>query len=212
LGGGGHHPWLGVVGLLPVLALVAVACGGTGNASPNASSSTATREAALLSFAKCMRQHGVNLPDPTVDANGNVVIQRPRDNSGGSGTGSTPSSTDRSKFQTARTACQKYLAGVFQGFSQADRTKIQDTLVKYAQCMRAHGYNMPDPNFNNFDTPPSPGSGPGGAVTRGPFGNINRNDPAFQTANQACRSILTSAGLRGGGFGIRFGGGGGSNP
>ena len=37
------------------------------------------------------------------------------------------------------------------------------------------------------------------------------NDPAFQKANQACRSILTNAGLRGG-FGVRFGGGGGSTP
>jgi hypothetical protein len=206
-----RRPWsristrLTLVAVVPLMALLAAACGGTGNASTG--TSAAEREAALLNFSKCMRQHGVNIPDPTVDANGNVQLRPPQGSSAGATNGSTTSASQRQKFQTAQNACRKYLRGVFQGFSQADRTKFQDAAVKYAQCMRAHGYNIPDPNFNSQ---PSPGSG--GAGRGGPFSNVNRNDPAFKKANQACQSIFTNAGLPA--FGARFGGGsaGGSAP
>jgi hypothetical protein len=200
---------LTLVAVVPLMALLAAACGGTGNASTGASTgaSAAEREAALLNFSKCMRQHGVNIPDPTVDANGNVQLRPPQGSSAGATNGSTQSASQRQKFQTAQNACRKYLQGVFQGFSQADRTKLQDAAVKYAQCMRAHGYNLPDPNFNSQ---PSPGSG--GAVRGGPFSNVNRNDPAFKKANQACQSIFTNAGLPAGGAGFGGGNPGGSAP
>jgi hypothetical protein len=191
----GRRAWALVVGIA-VLGTLAAACSGTGSAATV--SSTASKEQALLNFAKCMRSNGVNIPDPTLDANGNVRFSRPQ-----TAAGATPAPDQRQKFETARTACQKYLKGITLGFSQADRTKLQDTLVKYAQCMRAHGVNMPDPNLSNFRpgaTPPSPGSG-------GPFGNIDRNSPAFQKANQACRSIFASAGLPGGFGGPRGGAG-----
>ena len=70
-------------------ALVATACGGAeddvavgvASLSDQATSSTAladgemsSDEQALLAFTRCMREQGVDLPDPTVDADGNVFV------------------------------------------------------------------------------------------------------------------------------------------
>ncbi len=47
-------------------------------------------EEALLAFAACMRDNGVEMADPTVDADGNVQLARP-----GQGGEEAPSSTGR---------------------------------------------------------------------------------------------------------------------
>lgn len=193
--------------LLPVVALLAAACGsgasnsgGVASLSGDPSSTTTTvsqqsQEQAALAFAKCMRDHGVDIPDPTVDANGNVqLFSRPQSN--GTTNSTTGTTIDRQTRQAAFSACSSYLQGFTQGFTQQDQTQIQDTLVKFAQCMRQNGYNMPDPNF-------SQGAG-GGLRTE-----INRNDPAFQKALTACQSILSGLGGGRGPGGLFFGGGGG---
>lgn len=63
-----------------------------------------------------------------------------------------------------------------------------DKLDAYAACMRSHGIaDFPDPV-------PNPG-GPGGSfdVNAAPGSDLNKDSPAFQTANQACESLLPSA-------------------
>jgi len=63
----------------------------------------------------------------------------------------------------------------------ADLAKLQ----QYATCMRSHGISdFPDPQ-------PNPG-GQGGSfqLSGGPGSDLNRNDPRYQAADQACRSIL----------------------
>ena len=57
---------------------------------------------------------------------------------------------------------------------------------------------MPDPDFSG-----TPGQGGGG----GPFGAIDRTDPAFQAASEACQDVLPGVGPGGGGGGLRGGGG-----
>jgi ABC-type glycerol-3-phosphate transport system substrate-binding protein len=76
-----------VPGLLLVLALALAACGGGGNSEGVASlggsdKATSTTNAnsgkgnsqdkvqAARNWARCMRQHGINLPDPKITANG----------------------------------------------------------------------------------------------------------------------------------------------
>src|SRR4029079_9962899 len=49
--------------------------------------STADRETAALNYAKCMRQHGVNVPDPQFDSNARPQFNNP--NRGGATTGTT---------------------------------------------------------------------------------------------------------------------------
>jgi len=181
-----------------VVAAIAVAgCGGSsGSSTSTGASSNAARETAFLSYAQCMRQHGVAVSDPTVGANGIVRLPRPTEVQ----SGQTPTSAQLAQIQTARTACASTLKGITFGFNASNNPQFQAALLKYAQCMRSNGYNMPDPNFNST---PGTGTSTTPGSFRGPFGGINRNDPTFQKANTACRSILQSAG-----FGSRGGGGG----
>jgi len=82
--------------------------------------------------------------------------------------------------------------------SPAQRAQVQQQLVKFAQCMRSHGIDIPDPTTN----------GTGGFGFRRSFGSVDRNSPAFQAANKACASLRPRFG-RGGGGG---GGGGAGGP
>jgi hypothetical protein len=181
-----------------LLTLLAAGCGGSdgdsdgvASLSGNDGATTTTnggadREQALLDFARCMREQGVPIQDPQVDSQGNLQLQPGQ---GGLG------AVDRATLDKAREACQQHLEGVTQGFTPEDQTQVQDTLVKYAACMRENGYDMPDPDF-------SQGGG------RGFFGNIDQDDPAYQKAHEACRQHLAQ--LPGGGPGGGGNSGGGS--
>jgi hypothetical protein len=188
-----------------VIGVIVAGCGGSSSTSSTGSTSNAARETAFLNYAQCMRQHGVAVSDPTVGANGTVELPRPTDFS----SGQTPTAAQRAQMQTARTACSSNLKGITFGLGGASNPAFQAALLKYAQCMRTNGYNMPDPTFNST---PGSGTGTGGTGARGAFGGLNRNSPTFQKANTACRPILQSAGFGGGGGGGGggFGGGGGS--
>ena len=177
--------------VLGVVVLLAAACGSSSSSgvasvsrgSAKASSTpsaTANQEQQALRFTRCMRQQGVNMADPTVDAKGNVRLQPPA--------GAMPGQADLEK---ARNACRQYLQGLQQGFTNQDQTQAQDALLKYARCMRKNGYDMPDPNFAAQ-----------GSSSGGPFGGaIDQNDPDFKKANEVCRSNLAQFGSVGGGGG-----------
>ena len=60
--------------------------------------------------------------------------------------------------------------------SEAFRTQ----LLAYAKCMRDKGVDFPDPTFGS-DGRPEFGA-------NGPQGGMNRDDPAFQAAETACRT------------------------
>ena len=57
-------------------------------------------------------------------------------------------------------------------------------LVAYARCMRSHGVSdFPDPTT-------SPGGGAAISLHGGPDSDLNRSNPTFKSANQACRGLL----------------------
>jgi len=185
--------------LLVVLASLATACGGSADADAGVASldesvtldetgvETApepTEEEALLAFTACLRDQGVDIDDPTVDADGNLRIARPN-------AAAEDPEFDREAFRGARESCGELLEGVNLGFQAEDRTEIEDQLLEYAACMRDNGFDMPDPDFSS-----TPGQGGGG----GPFGQLDRDDPAFQSAQEACAEIIDGFG-RGGGPG-----------
>jgi hypothetical protein len=179
-----------------LLVLVATGCGGSGGdgdgvaslgGNDGATTTTtggADREQALLAFARCMRDNGVPIEDPQVDSEGNLQLQ----GQGGLG------NVDRATLEKAREACQEHLEGVTQGFTPEDQTRVQDSLVKYASCMRQNGYDMPDPDF-------SQGAG------RGFFGSLDQDDPAYKKAHEACKQHLAQLQGGGAGGGGRSGGG-----
>lgn len=190
-----------LVSLIAVLALVASSCGGDESVSaagvasldlesPNTNSATsepdaeelsATDEEQVLAFAQCLRNEGLDVDDPTVDAEGNVDV-RSMFRSLGGGQGGPPEG-----FEEAFDACGDLVEGLSLGRGAGiDETELEDTLLEYAQCMRDNGFDMPDPDLSG-------GSGPG------IFGQIDTDAPAFEAAQDACEDVLAGIGAPGGG-------------
>jgi hypothetical protein len=151
-----------------------VATLGQDDVTDTASSGEVDTEGQLLAFAECIRAEGFDIDDPTVDANGNVQLPRPTNNSG------TPGPPEG--FLEARDACSEHLEGVQLGFQGGDQTELEDQLLEFAACMRDNGFDIPDPDF----------SAPGGG--RGLLREIDQNDPAYQTAFAACGDTLGAFG------------------
>lgn len=87
--------------------------------------SPSSEEDMQVAFARCMRQHGMDVPDP--GAGGKVHI------AGGGG----------ANTQRAIDAC-RHLLPVGNKLNPTD-PKQMDSMVKLAQCMRRHGINVSDP-------------------------------------------------------------------
>jgi hypothetical protein len=141
-----------------------------------AADETVSDEEAIFAFAACLRDEGVDVEDPTVDADGNLRPPRPRDIEG----------VDREAIRAAMDACSEHLENVAFGLDAEDQTERQDQLLEYASCMRENGFDMPDPDLSALG---NPGQGGGG-----PFGDIDRDDPEFQTAQEACAEIFGADG------------------
>jgi hypothetical protein len=194
-----------IVLLTAALALVAAACGGSsdgegvasleteesvvalgGEEAAGEATATTSRdpevdaEEAMLAFAQCMRDQGIDLPDPEVDEDGNLRFGRP---GGGGGEGEFDGDL-REAMQVAREACAEHLEGVTQQFRDIDLTELEDQLLEYAACMRDNGYDMPDPDFGAFGQPGQ--GGPGGLLG----GAVDPESEAFQSANEVCQDLF----------------------
>lgn len=168
------------------LGAVLAACGSS--STPASGTASGAQLQARVNLAKCFRAHGINVPDPS--ANGGI----PR------GTFRALRQYPQAQIQAAMQACRPYLTQAFPqlNLSPAQRAQIQQQLVKFAQCMRSHGVNIPDPQ---------PGAN-GFFGFRGQFRSIDRNSPVFKSAVTACQSLRPRFG-RGAGTGAGGGGAGG---
>jgi hypothetical protein len=155
-------------------ALAIGACGGGGGGSGSAKSQQDKAFAGALKFAKCMRDHGIDMPDPQRTAGGG--IKQTMNGKPGS----------KAAMQAAQNACKKYQQlGGGRAPSAAEQAKIKNALLAYAKCMRDHGIDVPDPKFSNGGIQFQLGSRNG--RSSGP----NPNSPAFKAADQACHSTLS---------------------
>jgi hypothetical protein len=161
--------------------------GGTGSASPHPTASVDPVEQAR-EFAQCMRDHGVDMPDPETADNGS---------GGGSGIRITVSGGPNSNTDAAMEACKDKLPNG--GTPPSLSPEQQEQLRQFAQCMRDHGVDMPDPDPNNGGLRISQSGGP--AAGMGP------DDPTFKAAQDACKDKLPGA--NNGGPGTVTGGDGG---
>jgi hypothetical protein len=157
-----------VVAFAATASLVVAACGGDPTVStngPGGRSVDAKTKKALLQFAQCMRDHGVDMPDPQFGS-GRVTMRMGGKN------------LDPEKARAAQEACKKYQAEIKPPLSAADKAKFRKQALDDAKCMRAHGVpNFPDPQFD----------ADGAASMRFDKGSgINPNSPAFQRAQRAC--------------------------
>jgi len=173
-----------------VATLESQAPGAVASASPSLSP-----EDALLAYAACMREHGIDMPDPTVGAGGEVSVQIGGPPGGPNDPGKAP---DPKELDAANKACQHFMEEASKGFdppSAEDQKKMQEQALAFAKCMRDHGIDMPDPQFSDgggFSI--SVGAGPNGSAptNNGPLVDFNSDE--FKAANEAC------GGPDGGGF------------
>jgi hypothetical protein len=152
-------------------------------------------EQAMLDFTQCLRDEGMDIEDPEVDADGQFGFRAMAESAG---------DVDRQELREAFETCQSELEGITLRGAGIDRTAIQDTLIEYAACMRDNGYDMEDPDLSSFGPGGGGGEGQPGEGG-GPFGDIDPDDPNFVAANEVCQDIFTT-GLP------RFLGGGGQGP
>jgi hypothetical protein len=133
-----------------------------------------------VNYARCLRAHGVNEPDPA-----------PRPGHTGLSFQTPPATAAN---QAALTACNHFVAKIYaakQSGAHQELTRWIPSLVRYATCMRRHDVPMLDP-------------GPQGQLNLGNVPGITsdfgRYSPQFRTADSACRHFLP-AGVRDDGTG-----------
>ena len=120
-------------------------------------------EDAMLKFAECMREHGVDMPDP----------------SPGGGIRMNGEGLSEDQMEAAQAACQKWMdmAEPEDGGKELTEEEKQ-SFLDMAACMRERGYNFPDPEFD------------GGRVTqkveKGEGDLPGPDDPAFQKDMEEC--------------------------
>lgn len=160
---------------------------GSPDAATGTTAPTDPNEAALQ-FAKCMREHGVDMPDPVVNDNGDgkgggVAIQI-------GGDGAQP--IDPKAMDAANKDCQHFLADAAAGFdppSGEELEKMKEQALAFSKCMRDHGVDMPDPQFGDDGTF-TVGIGVASATgDTGPSNNVpsvDFNSKEFQDASEAC--------------------------
>jgi hypothetical protein len=152
-------------------------------ASATAAAASTDLEKELTDYVECLRTQGVDLPDPSVDADGNISFGRL----------AAGQSFDRDKITQAQKVCGDLPEGLTAGLSGQDRTELQDIALKFAQCMREHDIDVPDPDLSQM--------GQGGGSGTGPFGDLDRDDPNVAAAIDVCQKVWIDSGitLRGGG-------------
>jgi hypothetical protein len=154
-------------------ALALGACGGSDGGGGSASSDQDKAYEGALKFAKCMREHGIDMPDPQKDANGRIKI---------TARSGARSGTDNAKMQAAQKACQKYLkAGGGRAPNAAEQAKAKDAMLAYTRCMREQGVKIRDPEFSK-----------GGILSSvGGPGQTNPDSPKFKAADKVCHKYLS---------------------
>lgn len=146
-------------------------------------------ETAQLRFAQCMRDHGIDMSDPET-APGGGFTQR-IDGRG----------VDPEKMQAAQEACDDILNNAGGGPKRELDPEQLDKMVEFAQCMREHGIDMPDPSTDGkggimFRS--NNGSAGGDSSGKSFSDGINPESEEFQAAQEACSPILGSMGPDGG--------------
>jgi hypothetical protein len=116
-----------------------------------------------------MRENGLNdFQDPIVGPEEKVEFP------------SKAESGTKDTFSEAFDVCGPFLEGTVFGASKtdADIAEAVDSLVEFAQCMRAAGFDMPDPDAS------------------GQFQEFDKDSPGFDTAYEQCADELGTSGSK----------------
>ena len=124
-------------------------------------------EDAMLKFTQCMRDNGVDVPDPGPE--GDVHVD---------GRG-----LSQEQMEAAQAACQKWmdLAEPEDGGEPLTEEEKQ-SFLDMAACMRERGWNFPDPTFDGGRVTQKIEKGEGEGTLPEP------DDPAFEKDTEECSS------------------------
>ncbi len=136
--------------------------------------SAADPEDAMVDFARCMREHGVDVADPQTSGagagGGGVMIEI------GDG-------IDPEEMEAAQEACQPLMADAIGDFEPPDPEELermQEQMLEFAKCMREHGVDFADPVF----------SGDGASIQISGEAGIGPDDDGMAEAQEACQAEL----------------------
>ena len=160
-------------------AITLAACSSTPNTRPVASaqsgggttSTSATPQSALQELHRwgdCMRQHGVQISDPTLNAQNVPQFSQ-----------SQMAGIPESVKTTAQQACRSIIADLLSNPS-GNKSVDPQRVLAVSRCMRSHGvpdFPDPDPTTNVLYLTPT-----------------IRNEPGYQQAWQACKSATPGGG------------------
>jgi hypothetical protein len=175
------------IGLLLILAAagcgagddgVGVATVGGDAASASPTPSPMTDDERRVKFAQCMREQGVELPDPETEDGGRVAIRAPE--------GAPPKGVE-----AAMEKCRQYLPNG--GDRPRPNPEQIEQVRRMAQCMRENGV----PEF------PDPDPEGGIRLRASPDSRLNPNDPTFKAAQEACKQYRPTGAPRTGSGGNR---------
>jgi len=98
-------------------------------------------EAAMMAYTQCMRDQGIELLDPVVDADGNV--QKPELAEG--------FEASKEKWAAADAACGELIERVTFGKKRVDMSETVDQWVALATCLREEGLDVDDPTAETLE-------------------------------------------------------------
>jgi hypothetical protein len=153
-------------------ALAVTACGeeeASGGSSSGGDRQSQARDA-MLDYARCMRDNGIDMPDPQFDG-GRITQRGPEER------------VSPEKLRQAEEACKEHQEKIEPPeLSEEQSQEMQEAALAHARCMREQGIeNFPDPTFDED----------GGAQIRiGPGTGLDPDDPDFQEAQKACEDEM----------------------
>lgn len=173
---------------IALCAIGLIACGGGGGSSTSAGGSgpselsAAELEEGRVEMTECLREHGVDVPDPEPGQKGLMFKSEP----GEKGAVNPEDPATKEAFE----ACEEEIDFKPPEPSPEQQEEMEENMLAYAQCMREHGVDMPDPEF-----------GDGGKVTMriGGPDSPKMDQPAVEAAQEACEGEM------GGAFGSKAG-------
>jgi hypothetical protein len=189
------------VGIIAILILL-TACGTTSGVAtidggdgatptPSPSAGPEDPEEAMYAFAECMRDQGIDMPDPVIrrfdagsgaDSGGGVIS----DEAGPGEGGGPPFDPNSDEFIAAQEECGHLLEGL--GALEAGEApelspEQEEAFLAFTECMREHGIDMPD-----FGSGGAIRIGPGSGDAEGP--SFDPRSEEFQAAREQCDEHL----------------------
>lgn len=132
-------------------------------------------EDAMLEFAQCMRDNGVDMPDPDFSGGGGGAIRI-----GGDG---PMSESDVQAMEDAQEACGPIMEAAREDLPPPDperEAEMRENMLAFSECMREQGIDFPDPVFDDNG---------GVSISMGPADGRtgpSPDDDEFQEAAEAC--------------------------